>query len=81
MYSEAATIITVWYVEVWNGLKLSTVFHHAEYQEHLSSDGVPTGKWVLTDTAQGSQLGTLQRVQEKEIKGNSLLNLFLATAL
>ena len=53
------------------------MFHHAEYQEHLSSDGVPTGEWVLMDTAQGSQLGMAQRVQEKEIQGNSLLNLLL----
>ena len=44
-------------------------FLHAEYQEHPSSDGPPTGEWVLMDTAQDSQLGTAQRVQEKEIPG------------
>ena len=45
-------------------LKLSTVFLHAEYQECPSSDGPPTREWVLTDKAEGNQLGTEQRVRE-----------------
>ena len=41
---------------------------YAEYQEHPS---LPTGEWVLTDTAEGSQLGTEKRLAEKEeIIGN-----------
>ena len=47
-------------------LKLSTVFLHAEYQECPSSEGPPTREWVLTDAAEGNQLGTEQRVREKE---------------
>ena len=48
-------------------LELSTVSLHAEYQEHPSGDDPPTGgEWVVTDIAAGSQLGTEQRVREKE---------------
>ena len=46
-------------------LTLSTVFLHAEYLEHPSSDGPPTGEWVLTDTAEGRQLGTEDSVKKK----------------
>ena len=45
---------------------LSTVFLYAEYKEHSSSAGLPTGEWVLVDRAEGSQLGTEQRTREKE---------------
>ena len=45
-----------------SSLKLSIVFLHAEYQEHPSSHVPPTGEWVLTDTAEHSQLGS----EEKE---------------
>ena len=48
------------------GDPLSTVFVHAEYQEQPSSAGPPTREWVLTGTAEDSQLGTKQRVREKE---------------
>ncbi len=59
------------YVEVGRqeSLKLvdtPTVFLYAEYQEHSSTDGPPTGEWVLTDTAESSQLGTEQRIRQKE---------------
>ena len=47
-------------------LSLSTVFLHAEWQEHPSRGGLPTGEWVVTDIAEGPQLGTEQRVREKE---------------
>ena len=47
-------------------LTLSTVCLHAEYQEHPSSAGPPTGEWVLTDTAEGRKLGTEQRIREKK---------------
>ena len=49
---------------------------HAEYQEHPSGDGSPTGEWVLTDAAEGSQLGTEERVKKKRdiiLAGNSSL--------
>ncbi len=46
-------------------LKL-TLFLHAEYQECPSKDGPPTMEWVVTDKAEGNQLGTEQRVMEKK---------------
>ena len=47
------------------------MFLYAEYQEHPSSAGPPTGEWVLVDTAEGSQLGTEKRVEDKKaIAGN-----------
>ena len=44
----------------------STVFLHAEYQEHPSSAGPPTREWVLTDVAERNQLGKKKRIQKKE---------------
>ena len=46
--------------------KLSAVFLHAEYQEYISSDGPPTREWVITNMADSCQLGTVERVREKE---------------
>ncbi len=60
-------------------LILSTVFLHAEYQECPSSDGPPTRQWVVTDKAEGSQLGNEQRVKEKETMLGLTLYLVLRT--
>ena len=40
--------------------------HSLEYREHASGSGPPTGEWVLTDQADGTQLGKTARVQEKQ---------------
>ena len=42
------------------------MFLHAEYQECPSVDGPPTREWIITDMADRSQLGTEERVKEKE---------------
>ena len=42
------------------------MYFHAEYKESTSNGGSPTGEWVITDVAEGNQLGTEQRVKEKE---------------
>ena len=50
----------------WDNTLLETVFLHAEYQERPSGNGPPTGGWIITDEAVGKQLGTRQRIKEKE---------------
>ena len=46
-----------------HGSHSCTCLVHAEYREQ---PGLPSGEWVLTDTAEDSQLGTEQRLAEKE---------------